>query len=99
MVYKKWEVIIHSVHEQKFIGHVRYRQYPKENSRGCAKPTNGLQHEWYTKLVRIVGPSEEGSWKEVMFTQVQLVAESAHHKRCNYTNTLENKDIYLWIKR
>jgi hypothetical protein len=99
MDYQEWEVIIHSVHDQKFIGLVRYRQSPNENSCGCAKPTNVLQHEWYTKLVRIVGPSEEGSWNEVMFTQVQLVAESALHKKCNYTNTLGNKDIYPWIKR
>jgi hypothetical protein len=31
-------------------------------------------------LVRIVGPSEEGSWKEVMFTQVLIGAESARHR-------------------
>jgi hypothetical protein len=45
------------------------------------------------KLVRIVGPLEEGSRKEVLFTQVQLDAESARRKRCDYTNTLENQDI------
>jgi hypothetical protein len=39
-------------------------------------------------MVRIVGPPEEGGWKDVMFTQDQLVAESARHKRCNCTNTL-----------
>jgi hypothetical protein len=39
----------------------------------------------------------EGSWKEVKFTQAQLVAESACHKRCNCTNNLENQDIDLWI--
>jgi hypothetical protein len=88
MDYHEWEVNIHSVHDQKFIGHVRLSQYPNENSSGCAKPTKGLQPGWYTKLVRIVGPSEEGSWKEVMFTQDQLVAESARHKRCDCTNTL-----------
>jgi hypothetical protein len=38
--------------------------------------------------VRIVGPSEEGVWKEDMFTQDQLVAESTRHKRCDCTNTL-----------
>jgi hypothetical protein len=32
MGYHEWEVNIHSVHDQKFIGHVRYRQYPNENS-------------------------------------------------------------------
>jgi hypothetical protein len=50
-------------------------------------------------MVRIVGPSEEGSRKEALFTQVQLVAESTHLKRCDYTNTLENQGIYPWIKR
>jgi hypothetical protein len=51
------------------------------------------------KLVRIVGPSEEGSRKEVLFTQVQLVAESTHRKRCDCTNTLGNQDTCPWIKR
>jgi hypothetical protein len=32
------------------------------------------------KLVRFIGLLEEGSWKEVMLTEVQLVAESARHK-------------------
>jgi hypothetical protein len=31
-------------------------------------------------LPRIIGSSEEGSWKEVMFTRVQLGAESARHR-------------------
>jgi hypothetical protein len=31
-------------------------------------------------LARIIGSSEEGSWKEVMFTRVQLGAESACHR-------------------
>jgi hypothetical protein len=63
------------------------------------KPTNGLQHEQHMKLVRIVGPSEEGSRKEALFTQVQLVAEGTRRKRCDYTNTLENQVIYPWVKR
>jgi hypothetical protein len=41
------------------------------------------------KLVRIVGPTEEGSRKEALFTQVQLVAESTCRKMCDYTNNLE----------
>jgi hypothetical protein len=90
MGYHEWEVNIHNVYDQKLIGHVRYRQHPNENSSRGAKPTDGSQHEGHTKLVRIIGSSEEGSWKEVMFTRVQLVAESARHKRCNCTNTLEN---------
>jgi hypothetical protein len=83
MDYHEWEVTTQMVHDQKLIDH----------------PTNGLQHECSTKLVMIVGPPEEGSWKEVMFTQVRLVAESARHKRCDSTNTLENPDIYPWIER
>jgi hypothetical protein len=59
MDYQEWEVAIHSVHDQKLIGHVRYRQHPDENSSRCARPTNGLQHEGRTKLVRIVGSLEE----------------------------------------
>jgi hypothetical protein len=99
MDYLEWEVAIHSAHDQNLIGHVRYRQHPNENSSGCAKPANGLQHEGCTKLVRIIGSSGKGSWKEVMITQDRLVAESARHKRCDCTNTLENRDIYSWIKR
>jgi hypothetical protein len=99
MDYQEWEVAIHSVHDQNLIRHVRYRLHPNKNSSGCAKPANGLQHEGRTKLVRLIGSLEEGSWKEVMFTQVQPVAESACHKRCDCTNTLENQDIYPWIKR
>jgi hypothetical protein len=80
MDYHQREVNIHNVYDQKLIGHVRYRQHPNENSSGGAKPTDGSQHEGHTKLVRIIGSSEEGSWKEVMFTRVQLVAESACHR-------------------
>jgi hypothetical protein len=58
-----------------------------------------LQQEGHTKSVRITEPSEEGSGKKVMFTRIQLVAESARHKRCDCTNSLENHDIYLWIER
>jgi hypothetical protein len=57
------------------------------------KPTNGLQHEGRTKKVRIIGPSGEGSLKEVMFTQVQLVVESARHKSCDFINTLGKTKI------
>jgi hypothetical protein len=30
MDYHEWEVTIHMVHDQKLIGHVRYRQQPNE---------------------------------------------------------------------
>jgi hypothetical protein len=30
MNYHEWEVTIHMVHDQKLIGHVRYRQQPNE---------------------------------------------------------------------
>jgi hypothetical protein len=73
----EWEVTIHRVHD---LGHVKYRWHPNENSSGGAKPTDGSQHEGHTKLARIIGFSEEGSWKEVMFTRVQLGAESARHR-------------------
>jgi hypothetical protein len=96
MDYHEWEVTIHSDHDRKII---RCPQQFDETCFSRAKPTNGLQHEGCTKLERIFVSSEEGRWKEVMFTQVQLVAESAHHKRCDCTNTLVNQDIYTWIKR
>jgi hypothetical protein len=93
MDYHEWEVTIHSDYDQKII---RCRQHFDENCFSRTKPTNGLQRKGHTKLVRITGPSKR---KEVMFTQVLLGAESAHHKRCDSTNTLDNQDIYLWIKR
>jgi hypothetical protein len=77
MDYHEWEVTIHSDYDQEIIG---CRQHFDENCFSRTKPINGLQQEGRTKLVRIIGSSEEGRWKEVMFTRIQLVAESARHR-------------------
>jgi hypothetical protein len=87
MDYHEWEVTTHSDYDQKII---RCRQHFDETFFSRTKPINGLHHEGHTKVIRLIGSPEEGSWKEVMFTQVQLVAESARNKRCDCTNSLVN---------
>jgi hypothetical protein len=80
MDYHECEATTYSDYDQKIIG---CRQHFDKTCFSRTKPINGLQQEAPTKWERLIGSPEEGSWKEVMFTQVQLVAESARHKRCD----------------
>jgi hypothetical protein len=75
--YHEWEVTIHGVPDQKLIDHVGCCQHVDRNLWSCAKPTN----YWIMTARKL---------EEVMFTQVQLVAESGYHKGCNCTINLEN---------
>jgi hypothetical protein len=83
MDYHGWEVTIHSDYDQKII---RCRQHFEENCFSRTKPINGLQQEGRTKLVRLIGSPKEGSYVHPGSAR----AESARHKRCDCSNTLEN---------